>query len=86
MKPVKFKYSNTTLNGGDGARYGTVDAVDDLPIYRSNGQIISCWKAGWRERLAILFSGHVWLHVLTNEKSHNPVLISGTDPFSLLRK
>lgn len=80
MKPEKFAEVNGNLYGGPGAGYGTADDVADLHVYRGDGQIISCWRLSWRERLRILVSGRVWLLVLAST-THEPVKLAAESPF-----
>jgi hypothetical protein len=80
MKPSSFPESNGTLGGGPAARYGTEDDVGDLPVHCGSGQIISCWRLSWRERVRLLVSGRIWLHVLA-ERTHAPVLLATESPF-----
>jgi len=84
MKPTPFPESNGTLSGGPAVNYGTEDDVVDLPVHRGNGQIISCWRLSWRDRLRLLVGGRVWLHVLT-ERTHAPVLVAAESPFIPVR-
>jgi hypothetical protein len=70
--PIAFSESNGTLSGGPAARYGTADDVLDLSVCRVDGQIISCWRLSWRERVEALLFGRVWLHVWS-ERTHAPV-------------
>lgn len=80
MKPTTFPESNGTLGGGPAATYGTEDDVIDLPVHRNGAQIISCWRLSWLDRLRALFTGRVWLHVLT-QRTHAPVCLSASSPF-----
>jgi hypothetical protein len=80
MKPTNFPEANGTLSGGPGADYGHDGDVADLPVHRSQGQVISCWTLSWRERLRVLWSGRVWLRVLARS-SHPPVLVEAELPF-----
>ncbi len=80
MKPASFPESNGTLSGGPAASYGTEDDVSDLPVHRADGQIISCWRLSWRDRLRLLFGGRVWLHVLARQ-THAPVKVAAESPF-----
>jgi hypothetical protein len=81
MKPIVFTEANGTLLGGPAERYGTDDAVGDLPVYRGAGQVISCWKMNWRERLRCMLHGEVWLRVAA-QKTHSPVSIEAERPFA----
>ncbi len=79
MKPAHFKQENDALRGGPGERYGTENEVVDLPIYRSDDEVISCWKGSWWERLRFLVTGRAWLRVIA--QNHPPVEVTGKDPF-----
>lgn len=72
MKPTKFPQANGTLSG-----YGE---VGDLPVFRGDMQIISCWRLSWRDRFRALLFGTVWLHVLSGS-THHPVGLQTEDPF-----
>jgi hypothetical protein len=45
----------------------TQEECADLPIWTDGVQCISCWKMSFRERLAALFFGKVWLTVVFGE-------------------
>jgi hypothetical protein len=79
MRPIVFPESNGTLGGGPASRYGTLDAVADLPVYRGSGQVISCWQLTVWERVKLLLSGRVWLLVLGT--NHAPVSVVTERPF-----
>lgn len=70
-KPIMFKEANDVL-------YGWPKDIVDLPVYRNDEQVISCWKIPLIRRLKLLFTGRVYLHVLG--KTHPPVCIE-TDAF-----
>ena len=77
-KPVDFKESNFTWKGwGQSAER---DEVLDLPSHYDpqTRQTISCWKLGWKERLRVLLTGRVWLHVFGKQP---PVYVNGEFPF-----
>ena len=70
-RPIKFPEVNVNWWGqGD---------VGDLPAYRDEEGSISCWHLGWRERIRLLLTGRVWLHVYG--KQHPPVNVGAEDPF-----
>lgn len=77
MKGSPFPESTTELKAPDGME----DQVYALPVWRVQGHsvFISKWRMTWRERLACLFKGHVWLHVIGN--SHPPISIETRYPF-----
>lgn len=48
-----------------------------LPAFRKEspeGEVVTCWKLSWRERLRILFFGELWLSMLTFNKPLTPLL------------
>jgi hypothetical protein len=61
MKPIAFKGHNTVI---------AKDQPEYLPLPAhvskgDNGEVISCWKMSWRERIKALLRGKVWLCVWT---------------------
>jgi len=53
-----------------------------LPAHRSTGgRVICCWSLSWRERLAILLRGRLWLSVLTFNQPLQPLLPQVDHPF-----
>ena len=74
MKPTEFSEANVMWTGQGN--------VGDLASWRSeeDGEIsISCWKVGWWERIRLLRTGRVWLHVWTLD--HPPVYMSADYPW-----
>ena len=74
--PATFPESNTVWKGWP-AKKGR-EAVGDLPSFREGDRTISCWKLTPWERLRVLFTGRVWLHVIGNQP---PVCVQGHYPF-----
>lgn len=77
MKPIEFKESNVTF---------AKDQPEYLPLhaYRSDdGEVISCWKLTFGERLKVLFTGKVFLQILTFNKPLQPSKIVISNPFKL---
>ncbi len=68
MKPTDFKEKNLTLKG-DG------DHIGDLSVNRGNGIITCCWSMSFTERVKALFTGRIWLHVMS-EVTQPPVFLS----------
>jgi hypothetical protein len=64
MTPVEFPYQNKTLTKPANM---TDDQCGSLPVFNDGVQSISCWRMSWRERLAALFLGRVWLQVYAGE-------------------
>ncbi len=72
MKPVKFKHHN--------AVYATSQAqYRELPAIKFDalqGEVVACWKLSFIERLALLFTGKVWVKLLTFGNKLTPHQIS----------
>ena len=52
-----------------------------LPVFkRKDGEITSCWQPSIKERFKILFTGKIWLNILTFNKSLQPLLMSVDKP------
>ena len=72
MKPAKFPEANKKLGPPKGM---TKEQCGDLHTFSDGVHSVSLWKMSWRERIAALFFGKVWL-----------VLMSGsTQPPAFLR-
>lgn len=55
LVPVDFTEANRV------GHYGDLEAV---PLWREGEALISCWRAGWRDRLRILLTGRIWLQAV----------------------
>lgn len=56
MKPIEFKEQNVIF-AKDQPEY------QPLPAFRNDegmGDVISCWKLSFKERLKVLFTGKIW--------------------------
>lgn len=59
MKPAGFPEQNTVF-AKDQPQYLP------LPAYKSeDGEVVTCWKITFGERLKLLFTGRLWWSVLT---------------------
>lgn len=59
MKPTQFKESNTTYAKNQ-------PEYLPLPVLRlENGQVTSCWRMTWKERIFALFSGRIFFTTWT---------------------
>ena len=59
MKPIKFKGHNVVFAENQ-------EEYQPLPaFYDQDGTVISCWKLSFRERLKMLFTGKLWMSMLT---------------------
>lgn len=72
MKPIKFKYCNVVYAENQ-PEYQNLPA---LKLENDNGEIISCWKLSFKERLIILFTGKMWLSLLSFNKPLTPSFLS----------
>lgn len=64
MKPIPFneqtgKASGEQLKNDDGSVMG------DLPVYLGHGQVISCWQGTIKDRIKFLFTGKIWLSLMS---------------------
>jgi len=75
-RPVKFKQANAEL---------TKNNEISMPVYIDHeiGCIISCWKMPFIRRLKVLFTGRIWLNVLS--KKH-PLLYIESSVFENKRR
>jgi len=76
MKPIDFKEQNFTFLKPTNM---TDEECASLPCYRGEGQIISCWKMSFKERVKALFTGVVWFGLLGN--THPPIWLAIDRPF-----
>ena len=75
MSPIEFKQQNIVFT----APAGMEDKVEQLPAFRGEGQVISCWHLSFWDRLKLLFTGRLWFSVIGNAQ---PPLWLGVDcPF-----
>ena len=82
MKAIKFPEHNVIF---------AKDQSEYLPLpayaYKSaKGRVISCWKMGLQERLKVLFTGKVYLSVLTFNKPLQPQLLMVDKPMMEIEK
>lgn len=72
MKPIDYPSVNCVVGG-------------EIPAQRTeHGFILSRWSMTWRERLAILLHGKVWLAVIG--ETMQPTLLSGDQTFSITQE
>lgn len=74
MKPVKFQgYTNTYAK--DQPPYLP------LPFYKAaGGEIMSCWALSWQDRLRALFTGRIWVTMLTFYRPLQPHRLTTKQP------
>lgn len=74
MKPVEFPEHNVVF-AKDQPEYLP------LPAFTDERHCVSCWSLTWRERLALLFTGRLWLTQLNFGGPLQPQLPSVESPF-----
>jgi len=77
MKPINFPQSTNVLQKPSEM---TDKECLPLPVWNDGKQCISCWKPSFIERVKILFTGKVWLGVMSGT-TQPPVFISGENVF-----
>lgn len=68
MEPIEFEGSNVIIDK---------DQPQYLPLpakVSEDGMVTSCWKLSMPERLALLLTGKLYLHVLTFNRPLQPML------------
>lgn len=74
MKPIEFPGQNCVY-AKDQPEYLP------LPAHKTDyGEVTSCWKLTWRERLRVLVSGRIWWSQLTFNQPLQPQLPSVVCP------
>lgn len=85
MVPVTFPEVNQVL-APSGKQYSAdVVEVKGLPIFTNGEQCVSRWSLTWRERLAVLWHGHVWLALLSGKTQPSVVLTADKTYFATER-
>lgn len=77
MKPIDFPQSTKVLQKPE--KMLDTDC-QPLPIWSDGKECVSCWKPTFKERVRILFTGKVWLSVLSG-RTQPPVFITGNNFF-----
>jgi len=75
MEPIKFKEQTLTYAENQ-PEYNPLPAHKDM-----FGRVTSCWKLTFRERIKILFTGKIWLILLSFNKPLTPSLLKVDYPF-----
>lgn len=68
MKPVEFKHQNIVF-AKDQPEYQPLPA---LRIDSPYGEVVSCWKLSLKERIKVVFTGRVWLSLMSFNKPLTP--------------
>ena len=77
MTPTKFPEATNVLLPPEGQE----DEVNELPIWRhpEGGMVISKWQLSWREKLSLIFGGHLWFVCWGD--THPPLTLETRYPF-----
>jgi hypothetical protein len=65
MKPIAFPEAIKDLQPSGKEYSDNVIAVKPLPFWTDGEQCVSKWRLSWRERIAMLTRGTVWVQVLS---------------------
>lgn len=72
MKPIKFPEHNVVYAENQ-------EEYIPLPAFKADtpeGEVVSCWKLSFRERLRILFTGKLWVMIMTFNNPLTPSLFT----------
>jgi len=72
MKPINFKNQNVVFAKNQ-PEYQPLPA---LMIDNKHGEVISCWDLSFSERLRVLFTGKIWLSLLSFNQPLMPSFLS----------
>lgn len=72
MKPIHFKHENIVF-AKDQPEYQPLPA---LRLDTPECQVISCWKLSFKERVKILFTGRMWISLMSFNKPLTPIFLS----------
>ena len=74
MNCIKFKQCNSIYAKDQ-------DDYLSLQVHKTDdGIVTSCWKMNWKERLKVLFSGKVYLQILTFNQQLQPQKMTVENP------
>ena len=68
MKPIEFEEQNVII-AKDQPGY------EPLPAFKNDspeGEVISCWQLSFKERVRVLFTGVIWLDLISFNKPLTP--------------
>jgi len=74
MKPIEFKEQNIIF-AKDQKPYLP------LPAYQEGDNIIHCWQLSFKERIKILITGKLWIHILNFKQPPQPIRPMADCPF-----
>ncbi len=79
MKAIKFKGSNQM--------FGLKSEVfPHMPAYQSkDGNVVTCWKMSFAQKMLILFTGKVWVYTVTQNANLQYFKLTPTRPFQRVK-
>jgi hypothetical protein len=77
MRPIEFSEQTKILNK---PKDMTDEECSSLPVYTDGKHCISVWRATFMERLRFMFSGKIWLWVVSGQ-TQPPVSLDLQNPF-----
>jgi hypothetical protein len=72
MRPIEFKHQNVVY-AKDQPQYQPLPA---LKLRGEEGEVISCWRMSFKERLKVLFTGRMWVSLLSFNQPLTPSYLS----------
>ena len=78
MIPIEFAESTKVLGKPS---VMSNSECGSLPVYSDGKKCMSCWKASWQERLYMLFTGKVWIGVVSGN-TQPPIYAICKHPFT----
>lgn len=72
MKALEFKHQNVVF-AKDQPEYIPLPA---LRLDSPEGEVITCWGLSLKDRIKIIFTGKIWLSMMTFNKPLTPVYMS----------
>jgi len=80
MKPVSFPEQNIVFAKNQ-------PPYRQLPAHSTeDGLVLSCWKMNVKERLYALFTGKVWLSLMTFNQPPQPQFLQVDSPFERIHR
>ena len=70
MNPIEFEGQNKELKKPHGM---TDEECISLPVHVTADHVVSCWHATFRERLVFLFTGNLWIWIMTGSGTQPPI-------------
>ena len=77
MKPIDFPQSTKVLQKPSNM---TDKECSPLHVWSDGKQCVSCWKPTFMERMKILFTGKVWIGVMSGN-TQPPIFVAGESVF-----